>query len=236
MRPQRLQCLLRSFTLLFRTVTEPPFDIGSGPEDFPLPFGDVPLIDAIGEHCERYLGPCDIVNHEIVSEFVHIDLHRFPPGGDRSFWTFVTSGMAEKPMNVPESVPDRERRRFAELMLHLPVSWPVEHDELQIEENWWPLRCLKQFARLPHEHEAWVGQGHTMASDPPMPYASNTEYCAVVLWPSFHMPHEFRTVGTPDGREITIFTLSFLYREELEFKSEHGMNALVDKFDKAGLD
>lgn len=217
-------------------MDDQPFDMGPGPEDFPLPRGDEELIAAVDDHCEAFLGPCDIVHHEIVSEFIHLDVHRFSPSAGRDYQSHVTSGMAEKPMAMMEGVPDAEEFRYAELMVHLPSDWPSDNTNLMQSEHWWPLRELKTFARLPHQFETWVALGHTMAADPPVRFASDTELCASILWPSFLMPQEFWVLSMPDGRNIRIYTLSFLYREELEFKNKHGFDALIRKFDDAGFD
>ena len=42
-----------------------------------LSFGDPGLIDEITNHLEAFLGPVNLVWHEIVSEYAHIDVHHF---------------------------------------------------------------------------------------------------------------------------------------------------------------
>ena len=65
------------------------------------------LIDAITEHIESYydgFGEDAIVLHEVISELVHIDVHVVKPTDERPYYTLITSGMAERPMTVPEGL------------------------------------------------------------------------------------------------------------------------------------
>lgn len=213
-------------------MVDPPFDLGSGPEDFPLPFGDPALIDAVVDHCEQFFGKCAFVWHEVVSEFVHIDLHVFGPDPVTGIQTIVTSGMAEKPMNVPPGVVDGERYRYAELVLQVPATWPVNQQTFDDPEQSWPLMQLKAFARLPHMNETWVWGGHTMASNPPEPFCRSSNLCASAIWPSFLLPHEFECLELSDGRDITFLTLGFLYAEELEFSRKHCQEALLERIER----
>ncbi len=69
---------------------------------FEVAIGDGDHIDAISEHIEQHIGEVTMVFHEIVSDLVHIDVHHVLPTEDRDFHTLITSGMSDKPMNVPD--------------------------------------------------------------------------------------------------------------------------------------
>lgn len=216
-------------------MEDPPFDLGHGPDDFPAPFGDEALIEAIGDHCERFFGECEFVWHEVVSEFVHIDLHVFRPDPISGIRTIVTSGMAEKPMHVPKTLVDPEKYRYAELVLQIPPNWPVDQNAFADPECSWPFWALKSFARLPHQYETWVWSGHTMASDPPEPYSEHSKLCAATLWPSLLLPEEFEGLTLPDGREVVFLTLGFLYAEELAFSKRHSQERLLAQIERRKL-
>lgn len=198
--------------------------------------GDPVLMEAVVRHFEELCGSVEMVYHEQTSTFVHIDIHHFPADSDEDFHTFVTTGMAEKPMNVPSEVPTPENYRYAELVLHLPASWPTEWEELSKPENWWPLQTLQNLARLPHRREGWLWGGHTLRhGDDLEPYADDTQFCAALVCPSFLLPDEFETLTLADGRNIVFLTIAFIYREEFEYCVEHQSDAFFEKIRESGM-
>jgi len=197
--------------------------------------GDPELVEAISDHLDRYFGVHDdaIVLHEMVSDLVHVDVHIVPPEGERSWTTLVTSGMAERPMTVPEGLEDH---RHAELVLALPADWPLDQASYVDEANYWPVRLLKQLARLPHEFETYLGYGHTIPNgDPPEPYAETTSLCCACILPPLLTPEGFERLETPDGRTIHFYALIPLHEDEMNLKLKKGADALMDRFDAAGV-
>ncbi len=195
----------------------------------PLPPVDVAHLHAISEHIEQHLGPIDYIFHELVSEYVHIDIHRIPPQKNRPYYTLVTSGMSERPMTVPNGA---ESLRFTELMLCLPPSWPLTMEDFKDERNYWPIRLLKVMARLPHEFRTWLGLSHSVPNgDPPGPYAPNTRFCCAVVVPPLTTTDSFRTLNLDGDQTIHFYAVLPLYLEELECKLKEGMNVLIDRFD-----
>ena len=96
--------------------------------------------------------------HEIVSDLVHLDIYMWRSTEDRPMYTFVTGGMSDLPMTVPQAAVDEGTSDRAELMVCLSASWPVPTDDHAIspwndEGAYFPIRSLKQLARLPHDHE-----------------------------------------------------------------------------------
>ena len=194
-------------------------------------FGDSDNIEAIAKHIEKHVGPPDQVFHELVSTLVHIDVHMVAPTPQRNFFTLVTSGMSDKPMTVPE---DAEEFRYAELAICLPPTWKLDEESFKVEVNYWPVRWLKTLARFPHEFDTWLGMGHTIPTgDPPEPYADNTKLCCMMLLTNSLVEDDFDTLELSD-RIVHFWTLVPLYREEMEYKLKHGVEALVEKLDKIG--
>ncbi len=195
----------------------------------PLPPANDAHTQMISDHLETHLGPIDYVFHELVSEYVHIDVHRIPPQPHRPYYTLVTSGMSERPMTVPNGA---ESLRYAELMLCLPADWPLSMDDFQDERNYWPIRLLKVLARLPHEFRTWLGASHSVPnSEPPLAYASNTKFCGAVLTPPLTCPDDFRTLKIDDEQSILFYAVVPLFPEEMECKLNLGMKALLDRLD-----
>lgn len=181
-------------------------------------------MEAISEHIEEHVGKIDCVYHELISHIVHIDIHRSSPTPDRPYYTLVTSGMSDIPMTAPEGMPDA---RFAELMLCLPADWKVDQEAFQSETNYWPLRWLKILARLPHEHQTWLWENHTIPNgDPPVPIAVNTKACCMMLATPATVSTEFWTLEVSPGKTIHFFSVIPLLRPEMELKLQSGAAAL----------
>jgi hypothetical protein len=188
--------------------------------------------DAVKAHMAK-LGTSTQVFHEIVSDWVHLDVHMIPPTEDEPLWTLFTTGMSDLPMNLPADVtlPDR-----AELILRLPGDWPVEQDAFAIEEHYWPIRWLKILARLPHEYNSWLGPWHTIPNgDPPRPFAANTGQACMMLVPPTCFDDGEDVVATPKG-PVALLSLLPLYVEEMKLKLDHGARALLERLNAAGID
>lgn len=186
-------------------------------------------LEQISNHIEAHLGIIESVFHEIVSDTVHIDVHFIKPRQRFPFVRLVTSGMSDLPMAVPESsgVP-----RFAELMITLPPQWRLDQDSFKDESWYWPVRLLKELARLPHKYGTWLGFGHTLPNgDPAEPYAPNTKLCGAIVLPSVTVPDEFHTLRIDEHKEITFFSVVPLYADEMELKLREGSDKLLEKFD-----
>jgi Suppressor of fused protein (SUFU) len=187
-------------------------------------------------HFTTYFGEPTSVFHEVISELVHVDLHLVPPAPARDYWTVLTTGMSDLPMTAPAG---SEEFRFAELMVKIPASWPLDQLKVtppppDLEQWYWPLRWLKMLARLPHEYETWLGSGHTVPNgDPPQPFAPGTKLCAFILLPPVSVPAEAGVAKLSDGRAVHLYVLHALHLEELTLKLTRGAGALLDAFDEA---
>ena len=102
-------------------------------------------------------------------------------------------------MNVPAKMPEREEWLHAELAIALPPDWPMGQDAFQDERNFWPVRLLKQLARLPHDLNTWLGWGHSIPNgDPAKPYVKETKLSGAVVIPPIGLGMDFFVVpGTP---------------------------------------
>ena len=105
------------------------------------------------------------------------------------------------------------------------------------DENWyWPVRLLKSLARLPHTYKTWLGWGHTIPNgDPAEAYARDTKLAGSIILPPVSVPSEFSTLRINESKEITFFAVVPLYPEEMDLKLRAGSEALLEKFDKAGV-
>ncbi len=194
-------------------------------------------IEAISDHIEQHIGKIDSVFHEIVSDIVHIDVHWVQPTDKFPFHTLVTSGMSDKPMNVPEGL---EQHKYAELCILLPANWAVDGTNYQLmeeafkdERNYWPVRWLKTIARFPHENDTWMSNGHTIPNgENADSYADNTKLGCMVLFPSLSLGKNFFELKIDEEKTIKFYCLYPLYKEEMEYKLKKGSDSLIDKFEK----
>ena len=196
--------------------------------------GDADLIDAVSAHVEGHLGPVDSVWHEIIPDVVHVDVLPVAPTEARPCWTLVTCGMAERPMTTPEGA---EEFRFAELMIALPPEWPGPGDPaFEDEQHYWPVRLLKDLAKLPHQFGTWLWSEHTVPNgDPPEPYAEGTGLCCAMLLPPLNVPDGFRILERPGTGDVHFLAVVPLHRDEMELKLRKGSDALFDPFQRAGV-
>lgn len=201
--------------------------------DLELATGDADAIEAISNHIEQHIGPIESVFHELVSDLVHLDIHWIAPTPDRPWNVLFTTGMSERPMTVPK---EAEASEYTELVMCLPGDWPLTQDAFKNENNYWPVRWLKQLARLPHEYETWLGFGHTIPNgDPPEPFADNTKCSGWILLPPPWFDDAMHHLSLEDGRVIEFISPIPLYREEMDLKLKKGAEALINRFETAKL-
>lgn len=190
-------------------------------------------MEAIEEHFERFIGKPESVFHEIISDLVHIDVHLIPPSTKNNHFTLFTTGMSDLPMKAPEGAEDC---RYAEIMVKLPASWKLDQDSLDDEANYWPLRCLKMLARMPHEYDTWLSYGHTVPNgDPPEPYAPNTKLCCALLLPPVFEPDGFASLFVSPEKTINILEFYPIYLEEMNLKLSKGTDGVTAGFDKYNI-
>jgi hypothetical protein len=182
--------------------------------------------DRIATHLEQSVGPLGPVWQELVSERIHIDVHVVPPGAGHEYVLLVTSGMSARPMTVPAGVARRREREHAELLLRLPADWPLAvaaaHGAAD-EAGAWPVRLLRELARVPHERGGWLTAGHSVALDDlPEPYAG-----VVLIAPAFLGD----AASIPGEPPVALLQCLPVTAEELEFQRSQGVTRLVASLD-----
>ena len=197
---------------------------------FELAIGDSARIEDISKHIVRHVGPIETVYHELISNLVHIDIHIVAPSPQRNCYTLVTSGMSDRPMNVPKEV---QAPTQVELMMCLPATWKLDEPSLKDPANYWPIHMLKAVARMPHEYDTWVGPGHTIPNgDPAEPFVDSTALCCAVVLPPITVPEAFWQLTIDANTTIHFYSLWFLHRDELNLKLRKGIEALMPGFER----
>ena len=187
-------------------------------------------IECLEAHIEKHYGKFEGVFHELVSPDIHVDIAMIAPSPERNYWVMVTMGMGAKPMNVPPELKEYRLER-AEMMMCLPLDWQIDNNA---EEWYWPLRWLKIMARLPGDADTWLGWGHTVPKGSPM--ADNTALSGVLLVNPGAFETEAYACELPNGEVVNFYQLLPLYDEEMNYKLEHGAEALLGLMDGATLE
>ena len=152
---------------------------------------------------------------------------------EQPYHVFVTCGVSDNPMNVPEGMEEYSR---AELLIALPQSWPLGVKSIQNEESNWPMKWLKRVGRLPQEKKTWIGKGHTISNGDPWKPIADTNFTGALTLSPFGLPPEFFQLKTQDGERITFYYLFPLYQEEIDLKLRKGSETLEQLFRKHNID
>jgi len=127
-------------------------------------------------------------------------------------------------MNIPEELRDRKVDR-AELLITLPPDWDISSND----EKWhWPIRLLRNLARMPIRNDNWMGYGHTVSYEGT--FAENTEFCGVMLTLPYLFGPEASVCELPNGDEVNFYQILPLYENEMNFKIESSAAVLEELF------
>ncbi len=207
-------------------------------QDFQPPQQAGVYLEEIDAHFEKlFPGREGFVYHEILSDIVHIDIHVMRPTGEAPFYVLFTTGMSDLPMTLPDEIQDRDDMKYGELYMLLPSDWQVGGESQSLRDvpsrYTWPFVMLKFLARFPHEYKTWLGYGHTMPNGAAYaPFDDSVGFGGVVLsWGDGPLG----TLKAGDGKEIHFYEVIPAYKEEIEYKLKYGMNALLDKYNTAGM-
>lgn len=190
--------------------------------------------EMICNHIEKHIGVIDHVFKEIISDVLSIDILIVEPTPARNFYTLITSGMSELPMKVPSGASEYQ---YAELMICLPPSWKMSDEAFKDERNYWPLRALKTLARFPHEYNTWLYLGHTLVNGhPAQPYSEGIGFEGMLVWiPAVEDNSGFFNLNMTSEKTVHFYSLIPLYKEELEYKTKNGEEALLNRLNKIGI-
>lgn len=177
------------------------------------------------------------VFHELMSDFVHIDVHIVPPCEKRPFYLLFTTGMSDLPMSLPEdcSWDDKKINERAELYCLLPPDWKFDGfgDNREALRYMWIITALKQAARYPHQCQSCLGSMHSLQfTEENTPFADNTGFCSAVFLHSDSndfggkFGDRLNYFRTEDGAYINLLCFIPMYEDEMNFKIEKGGSEL----------
>ncbi len=178
---------------------------------------------------ENNIGKIETVFHEILSENIHLDIYIVAPRPKSDFYTLITAGMSNLPMNTPKG---HSKYKYAELMISLPKTWKLEQESFKDFKNYWPIYNLKWLARFVHDLNTWLGHGHTIPNgNPPEQLDETVNMSGFILLPSIIYP-KARECKLGFFKTVHLYALHPLYTSEMNYKLDYGVNVLLDKFDE----
>ena len=189
----------------------------------------------VTSYIETQYGEYDEVIHEYASPVIHLDIAVVPPTDEQPYFKLVTFGAGAYKMNVPREYKPYKLER-AEYVIFLPKDWDIKSNK---EEDYWPIRMLKEVARLPIYTDSWLAYGHTVQmKEDASPYSESIGFNSCVL---------IRSIGKDNhivkplklglfGKEVNFYQVYPLYNEEMEFKLEHSLNDLMERIGDEDLD
>jgi hypothetical protein len=188
-------------------------------------------VECFENHLQKYFKSDEMsVFHEFMSLDFHLDVYFIQPK-DNDFNLLITSGMSSLAMQAPESIENKDDYRFAELMLVLPKD--LEFDKIfpnkEGNPNAWLINTLKSTARFPFHYDTFLTEGHTLQAwaEISQPYDENTKFVGCILLPSVTFAEDFTQILC-ENRQINIYSVFFLYQNELEYKIENGYDKFLD--------
>jgi len=175
----------------------------------------------------------EVVMHEIVSDDMHIDLVHYLPTEIFPYNIIATVGMSGYEMqNVPF--------KRVELIMFLPKDWKLDEESFK-DENWyWPIRMLKECARLPYLNNTALSIFHTFSYDAEYkPFAESTDMSVGFLTFPTWLNHDIFSLkyGFLKKKEINFLCLTAITKDELDKLQEYDVDIFMYKFlNKDGLD
>lgn len=185
--------------------------------------------ELIENHMEKYIGKIHMVFHEIASPDFHLDVYWIKTNmyGDKVN-ILITNGMSELEMNTPSEF---KSFRFGELCIILPDDWKLSMDDFKDENNYWPIRLLKDIARFPHENDTWICMEHTIGNADENSYSENVKFNSSLIFVPMDVNSRFHTLKYR-GEKINFFSVIPLYPEELQLKLDKGSDALFERLEE----
>lgn len=165
--------------------------------------------------------PPDVIGSHSQSVSVNI----CPPSAARPYYTLFTTSALE----CPASGANAACVESTELMLCLPLDWPLTEPELLSDINYWPVRLLYELAVLQRRRSLRCGETASNG-EPAERFARSTALCGVLFAQPRTLPREaweFR--AGPIG--VRVLAVVPIYESELRLAQSNGGKALQDRLD-----
>ena len=194
-----------------------------------IPPADDDILGHVKVHIDQQFGVYTQLLTDNSDPDYPLEIAVIPPRLDHDYYTLVTVGLSRHRMGFPEERRDEKLER-AELLINLPRDWRLTKADCR-EERWnWPIRMMLATAHFAMEDPEVGLESRTTLDEGEdgIPFAENTELRGeILLCPGVFGTDSF-FCRLPDGDEVNFYQVIPLYREEIQYKLEHGSDALLD--------
>ena len=182
---------------------------------------DDSLLNIREAHYVRHFGDVAKLMHSTDTKSPHIDIYQFEPRVDRDYWVLITGGMSDVRQYVPEDAPEHIALR-AEIMMYAR------------EPKVWMFNALKWLAEMPFERKTFLHWWHSVPNGEPIT-AEPSLLTNFFFLPPYFEAEDFDTLSLDDD-PVNILWLVPITDAEVQYKLEHGGQALEDLFTEKELD
>ena len=194
-----------------------------------IPPADDDILGHVKVHIDQQFGVYTQLLTDNSDPDYPLEIAVIPPRLDHDYYTLVTVGLSRHRMGFPEERRDEKLER-AELLINLPRDWRLTKADCR-EERWsWPIRMMLATAHFAMEDPEVGLESRTTLDEGEdgIPFAENTELRGeILLYPGVFGTDSF-FCRLPDGDEVNFYQVIPLYREEIQYKLEHGSDSLLD--------
>jgi suppressor of fused protein SUFU len=190
-------------------------------------FSTLPYIEKRESVYRQMFGEYALVyDDEFAGLVPHIDVYVHEPSEGRDFYTLVTGGMSDLPMNVPDDAPKAPRR--TEIVFYLPPDQEPKREYAAF---------LRGSARFVYDYKTWLCWGHTIPNgEPPIPIFGGKPFVSVLfLYPLFKPDSQLAEHLVLDGDPVHFLWIVPLTAAEQRYKMDRGTEALEEAFNRARL-
>jgi len=187
--------------------------------------------ELVTKHIEKYVGKIEKSIHDQQFERAPLSIHIIPKIHDQDYSALVTTGLSYSPMYAPSPM---DFFKYSELLIKLPLDWPLPIDVIKDDEFLWPVSELLSLMKYIHSHQQWFSDMHTFGNgNPPLPFAKNTGLCGFLfMFPLLSFPPEFCELKIDDLKSVIFLQLVPLYKEEMDFAIVEGSEAVLERIEK----
>lgn len=187
--------------------------------------------DKIIDFYEKNFGTInDTINEIIPGSNVSVHVHIIPPSANKDYFTLVTTGMSDEPMDYSNA---EKEFKYAELFIKLPSTWVMKKEKMKEKDFYWPIEWLRKVAHIPHMYNGWIEEGVIIPNgEPPQPFAPNTKLSCVMICRPFES--EFEVISSEE-KKIKVFTLIPIFEEERNIALQKGYDYLLKSMKEIGI-
>ena len=194
-----------------------------------IPPADDDILGHVKVHIDQYFGVYTQLLTDDSDPDHPLEIAVILPRPEHDYYTLVTVGLSRHRMDFSEERREEKLER-AELLINLPRDWKLTKADCR-EEQWsWPIRMMLATAYFAMEDPEVGLESRTtlMEGEDGIPFAENTDLRGeILLYPGVFGEESF-FCRLPGGEEVNFYQVIPLYWEELQYKLEHGSDALLD--------